>query len=348
MRVTPIPGQVWGLATADGPVFVTGNVGGDEFDTTMVTALDRDGTVLWNRELDGRPGPPRVSPEGTVWHASSAGMTEVSATGTVLRTVGLAHDGEHLGAFVVLPDGFCVVWLPKPPSRIVPHGLLPRVARYTWSGRCRWTTPVSVPGSRGPHSMRAGRTPLLVSGDRVAATVENGSTGSATSHVLDLATGTPVEVVPDGRGDHHVITGPGEFLFGEPMLPLVDRHGRVQGPEFVNRLPSDSRFRVLGDDREGPHLPGYYTTYPALDRDGTTVFFRDGRLVTVDADLRLREVFALPGDNRNVMSRILLLDDGRVLFALNSDVFVVDTDLAGLDPGPWPCGDGNLRGNPVF
>ena len=153
-----------------------------------------------------------------MWHASSTALTEMSATGTVLRTADLAHDGdEHLGAFVVLPDGFRVVWLPMPPSHIVPHGLLPRVARYAWSGRCRWTTPVSVPASRGPHSMRAGRTPLLVSRDRVAATVENGSTGSATSHVLDLATGTPVEVVPDERGAHHAVTGPGEFLFGEPM-----------------------------------------------------------------------------------------------------------------------------------
>lgn len=346
MRVVPMPGQVWGLATADGPMFVTGNVGGDDFDSTMVTAVDRDGTVLWHRELAGRPGPPRVGPDGTVWHASATALTEVSATGTVLRTVGLAHDGdERVGAFVLLPDGFCVLWLPMPPSHVVPHGLLPRVARYAWSGRCRWTTPVSVPASRGPHSMRVSRTPLLVSGDRVAATVENGSTGSGTIHVLDVGTGAPVQVIPGGPGHHHATTGPGEFRFGEAMLPLVDRHGRVRGPEFVNR--SDSRFRVLGDDREGPHLPGYHTTYPALDRDGTAVFFRDGRLVTVDADLRLREVIALPGDTRQVMSRILLLDGGRALFALNSDLFVVDTGLAALDPGPWPCGDGNLHGNPV-
>ncbi|MDQ3788547.1 MAG: PQQ-binding-like beta-propeller repeat protein [Actinomycetota bacterium] len=340
-----MPGQVCGLATAGGPVFVTSCPSGD-LSATIVTAVDRDGTVLWHRELPGRPRPPRVSPEGTVWHADDGSLTEVSENGEVLRTVGLARDAdEYLGAFVLLPDGFCVLWLPMPPSHVVPHGLLPRVARYKWSGRCRWTTPVSVPGSGSPHSMRVGRTPLLVSGDRVAATAENGSTGSGTTCVLDLATGTPIEVVPADVGIRHVVTGPGEFLFGERMLPLVDRHGRVLGPEFVNR--SDSRFRVLGDDREGPHLPGFYTTYPALDRDGTAVFFRDGRLVTVDADLNLREVFALPGDERRVMSRILLLDRGRILFALDSDLFVVDTGLADLDTGPWPCGDGNPRGNPV-
>ncbi len=347
MRVVPMPGQVWGLATAGGPVFVT-SYPGQDFSATIVTAVDRDGTVLWHRELDGHPRPPRVSPEGTVWHADAGSLTEVSATGEVLRTVGLARDDdEYLGAFVLLADGFCVVWLPAPPSRIVSRGLLPRVARYEWSGRCLWTTPVTVPESRGPHSMRVSRTPLLVSGDHVVATVENGSTGDGRVHLLDVGAGTPVASLPEGPGDHHAITGPGEFLLGERILPLVDRHGGVRGPGFDNVLPSRSHFRVLGDDREGPHLPGYHTTYPALDRDGTAVFYRDGRLVTVDADLHLREVFALPGDTRQVMSRILLLDDGRVLFALHGELFVVDTGLAALDSGPWPCGDGNLLGNPV-
>jgi hypothetical protein len=342
-----MPGQVCGLATAGGPVFVT-SCPGEDFSATIVTAVDRDGTVLWHRELPGRPRPPRVSPEGTVWHADDGSLTEVSETGEVLRTVGLARDAdEYLGAFVLLADGFCVVWLPAPPMRIVPHGLLPRVTRYDWSGGCRWTTPVTMPDSGRPRSMRVSRTPLLISGDWVVATVEDGSSGSGRIHLLDSGSGTPVASLPDGPGDHHAVTAPGEFLFGERMLPLVDRHGGVRGPEFENVLPSRSRFRVLGDDRDGPHLPGYYTTYPALDRDGTAVFFRAGRLVTVDADLNLREVFALPGDEPTVMSRILLLDGGRVLFALGRDLFVVDTGLAGLDTGPWPCGDGNPRGNPV-
>lgn len=363
-----MPGQVCGLATAGGPVFITSNA---DLSATVVTAVDRDGTVRWHRELAGHPHPPRVSPEGTVWHADEGSLTEVSATGAVLRTVGLARDAdEYLGAFVLLPDGFSVVWLPAPPMRIVPAGLLPRVARYEWSGSCRWTTSVSVPGSGRPRSLRVSRTPLLVSGDRVAAAVEDGSSGIGTTHLLDTGTGALVASTPGGPVEHNAITGPGEFLLGSQgygaarmerrdasgavvgawpvhVLPLVDRHGGIRGPEFENVLPSRSRFRVLGGDPGGPRLSGYYTTYPALDRDGTTVFFRDGRLVTVDAGLRLREVFALPGDERSVMSRILLLDRGRVLFALNSDLFVVDTGLAGLDTGPWPCGDGNSRGNPV-
>lgn len=372
MRVVPMPGQVWGLATAhpDGPVFVTSYPGRD-FTATIVTAVDRDGTVRWQRDLDGRPRRPRVSPEGTLWHAGARSLTELSATGEVLRTVGLGcDDDEYIGAFVLLADGFCVAWLPGPPNRIVSRGLLPRVARYDWTGRSRWTTSVDVPVLKHPRTVRVFRSPLLVSGDRVAATFEDGSSGIGTTHLLDTGTGALVASTPEGPSAEKAICGPGEFLLGSQgygrfrterrdasgavtgewpthVLPLVDRNGGIRGPEFENVLPSRSRFRILGDDREGPHLPAYYTSYPALDRDFTAIFWRGGRLVTVDTDLHLREVFALPGDERNVMSRILLLDRGRVLFALDSDLFVVDTGLAELDTGPWPCGDGNLRGNPA-
>jgi hypothetical protein len=367
-----MPGQVWGLATAhpDGPVFVTSYPGKD-LTATIVTAVDRDGAVLWHRDLDGRPRPPRVGPEGTVWHAGAQSLTEVSATGDVLRTVGLGCDDEEfISAFVVLADGFCVAWQPRPPYRVVSRGLLPRVARYETDGRSRWTTSVEVPVLSYPRTVEPARSPLLVSGNRVAVTFAEGSSGIATTHLLDAGTGALVASTPDGPSAEKAIAGPGEFLLGSQgygafrterrdasgavtgewpthVLPLVDRHGGIRGPEFENRLPSRSRFRVLGDDGEGPRLSAYYTSYPALDRDLTTIFWRDGRLLTVDADLRMRELFALPGDERKVMSRILLLDRGRVLYALNSDLFVVDTGLAELDTGPWPCGDGNLRGNPV-
>jgi hypothetical protein len=115
-------------------------------------------------------------------------------------------------------------------------------------------------------------------------------------------------------------------------------------------MSAPQRFRVLDPDgtaRDGPLLSGYYTTYPALDADGNTVLWRDGRLLVVDADLRARVVFAR-ADDRPVMSRILLLDHGQVVFTLHDEIlFVRDTGMAALDGGSWPCGDGNLRGNPA-
>lgn len=38
----------------------------------------------------------------------------------------------------------------------------------------------------------------------------------------------------------------------------------------------------------------------------------------------------------------------RVVFSLHDELLLFDsTGLAQLDNGPWPCGDGNLHGNPV-
>ncbi|WP_052720088.1 hypothetical protein [Actinoplanes rectilineatus] len=94
-------------------------------------------------------------------------------------------------------------------------------------------------------------------------------------------------------------------------------------------------------------MSGYHTTHPALDADGTAVFWRDGRLLAVDADLQARTLYA-QNDDRSVMSRILLLDQGRVVFTLHDELFLFHgTGLGPLDDGPWPCGDGNLHGNPV-
>jgi hypothetical protein len=49
------------------------------------------------------------------------------------------------------------------------------------------------------------------------------------------------------------------------------------------------------------------------------------------------------------MSRILLLDQGLVVFSLQNELLIFgDTGLGRLDTGIWPCSGGNLRGNPVM
>lgn len=205
--------------------------------------------------------------------------------------------------------------------------------------------------------------PLLVSGDRVLATFTDYGSGLAGTYLLDLAAGGVVAALPPGHRQWHAITGRGEFLVSGKgfarvdgtgtvaeqwpafVVPVVGEHD-IRGPEFEGRLGIPSRFRVLGG-RTGPDIPGYHTTYPALDRDGTTIFWRSGALHTVDADLCHRVLFTQP-DDRDVLSRILLLDEGRVLFTRHDDLIVADTGLAPPAATPWPCGDGNPRGNPVM
>ncbi|MFB9927631.1 hypothetical protein ACFORO_20490 [Amycolatopsis halotolerans] len=398
MHLSPLtvalPGQVWGVAAPgpDGPLVAT-TYDGDNLSRTVLTALDASGAVLWKHRADGHPYPPLVSVSGTVWIAQrDAGcyvLTELDLAGAVLRSVALDHEPhEHLGAFVLLPDGFCVSWLPANRSRVVPAGRVPRVARHDERGETVWSTSIPLgslkledldsaehPGPpREPRTLAASRwQPLLVSADRIAAGFADDGSGIGVTLFLDTAHGSVVaQTLPGPRG-RCAIAAPGEFLIGEQGysffrttrydrtgmaaqrwsshgLLLIDRHGGVRGPESENIRRLRSRFRGLAENGTllgGPLLRGYYTTYPALDSNGTAVFWREGRLLTVDADLRLRELF-LSEDDRAVMGRILLLADGLVVFSLGSDLlFFRDTGLGPLDDGPWPCGGGNLNGNPV-
>ena len=152
-------GQVRGLAAPapTGPVFVTSYYG-RKFDTTVLTAVDPAGAVLWRREFDGHPGPPRVGPTGTVW------MARRGPAGHVLAEV--ADDGKALRS--VTPDQAPTSTLGRrraagrvlrglasgaAPPRGSPGGA-PRVARYTPVGATVWSTPVpferiSFPGVAG-------------------------------------------------------------------------------------------------------------------------------------------------------------------------------------------------------
>ncbi|MGR4878003.1 hypothetical protein ACIPUC_00990 [Streptomyces sp. LARHCF249] len=131
---------------------------------------------------------------------------------------------------------------------------------------------------------------------------------------------------------------------------LVDKNGSASGPELENRLPSRSRFRRLVPDNtlvDGPALTGYYTSYPAMDCEGTAVFWRDGKLLAVDTDLAGHELFAMD-DSRAVIGRALLLSEGSVVVSLDNEVLVFRTPLGPLAEGAWPCGEANLEGNPLL
>jgi hypothetical protein len=399
-----LPGQVWGLAAADagGPIFLT-TFDGRNLNATVVLALDLDGEELWRRTFDGRPRPPGVGIDGSVWIArQSAGhtITQLGADGSERRSITPAQEaGEVLKVFAVLPDGLCTVWVPvQLDDRVTPTSTA-RVARHDLAGNTLWSTPLilenlSYPGVLeisidtdgevrpkrpwAPTSVEVGyREPLLISGDRVLVEISDRG-GIGVCSLLDLATGGIVAVTAPAPYQRKAIDGPRRFLIGRhgysaaamelldregrvtqtwPThgLFLVDRHGRIRGPESVNDISHPSLFRALNPDgsmSDGPSLTGYYTADPAMDVHGAAVFWRDGQLLAVDpsagdADRQLRVLFARP-DERVVMSRVLLLRHGLVVFALQDELLLFrDTGLGPLDDGPWPCADGNLQGNPV-
>lgn len=399
---TAMPGQVRGLAAHDsaGPLYVTSH--GSEILETALSAIDQAGATLWQRTFPGTGRPrSRMSPQGVLWLARPGEEGPVlelvdpgGATVSVLAPECLA--GEEIGAFVVLDDGFCISWVAAHP--VLRGGAPyrePRVARYGSDAGCLWSTPVNLgpvsyegvleTGAETDWEIRPKRPwvpeavdvahwePLLVAGDRVAASFEDPRGGIGATFILDLATGAVVSSTRPLPAGRKAIVGPGEFLIGAQGYGefstarysrdgvqvarwsshgamVVGPSGEIRGPELENHLPSRSRFRELtgtGELADGPALTGYYTSYPAIDTEGTAVFWRDGKLTAVDSRMGEEEYFANP-DPRNVLSRTLLLDSGTVAVALHSELWLFRTPLGPLAVSAWPCGDGNLQGNPVL
>lgn len=224
-----------------------------------------------------------------------------------------------------------------------------------------------------PRTLMSSRDPLLVSGSRVAATVVCGGSGIAVTFFVAVRTGQVLGTTAPGPSHLKAIAAPGEFLIGyqgygdfhtehhdatgavlrewpSHAHMLVDADGAMTGLESRNTSAETHfvRFDPDGTVRRGPALGAYDTAYPALDRDGTAVFWRDGALRAVDADLHMRELVATRHGERALTSRVLLLNDGCVAFALNDELVIHrEPGLGPLNEGVWPCGEGGLLGNPV-
>jgi hypothetical protein len=142
--------EIVGLAAADagGPIVVSSRGGRYR---TVLDAIDLSGRVLWTQRFDGVARRPRISAEGTVWvvHKGPAGdsLTELTIAGRVLRSVTPEHQpgGETLAAFVLLPDGFCVAWAPRPDRDARLAGLgLDHFEGRSWTGWHRHVTLVTA------------------------------------------------------------------------------------------------------------------------------------------------------------------------------------------------------------
>jgi hypothetical protein len=224
-----------------------------------------------------------------------------------------------------------------------------------------------------PQTIRFGQPePLLISGDRILAGLADYTSGIGVCILLDAHSGQIIALTEPAPYGHKAVVGPGQFLIGcqgydafsttlydragnavrrwpSHAMLLVDHHGTIRGPESENLLPSRSVFRVFNSNGSlggGPPLTGYYTTYPAIDEDGATVFWRDGHLQVIDMALRRRTLFTMD-DQRAAMSRILLLDNGQVWFALDNDLLIVNgTGLAQLDPESGPAATATSKAIP--
>jgi hypothetical protein len=262
-------------------------------------------------------------------------------------------------------DGACIWSAAIPPDQLAHDCIMEASADTGWRSQPKspW-----IPGTFRLHHTE----PLLVSGDRILASYTEGKSGLGISYFLDASTGEIIKSTKPAPIGHKAILDDGEFLIGVQGYDefvtvrytragdeatrwpthgatLIDRSGNLFGIEFDNRAPAQPRLRLMGRDgslSDGPVLAGRNTGHPALDRDGATVLWRNRSLLTIDAGSTVRELFSERKSVSNI-SRILLLEEGIAAFGLNGDLLICRTALGPLEDSVWPCGDGNLNGNPV-
>lgn len=263
------------------------------------------------------------------------------------------------------PDGSCIWSTAIPPAQLAHDCVMEASADTGWRSQRRapWI----------PHTFKLHHwEPLLVSGDRILASYREGKSGLGISYFVDAGTGEIIKSTKPAPIGHKAIVSTGEFLIGvhgydefvtthytragdaanrwpTSGAVLIDRAGNLLEIEFDNRATAQPRLRRMERDgslSDGPVLAGRYTGYPALDRDGTAVLWRDRSLLTIDAEGTVRELLR-ERKRASFISRILLLEDGIAALGVDGDLLICHTALGPLEDSVWPCGDGNRSGNPV-
>jgi hypothetical protein len=217
--------------------------------------------------------------------------------------------------------------------------------------------------------------PMLLAGDRLLVSYIDYSSGISVSYALDALAGDLCWMASPRPSGSKTILAADQFLLGsqgygafETCLYdwdgtvrqrwpshgyiVLTETGQIRLVEMENVLPSKMHFSILdldGSVIQGPHLDDYYTTYPVLTRDNTTAFWRSGSLILIDAELQKHVLYTDPQlSNHALMSRMLLSEDGKLIFTLGQELWIADARLKPLAKSIWPCGGGNPQGNPVF
>lgn len=347
--------------------------------TGALRAFDTRGRELWTRRFTSPPRGLKVSEQGEVWVAHGQTLRATASDGTHLWAVRPdCAPGDQLDAFVLLPDGFVLAWRP---ARGTADGQ-PWLQRIARDGSPLWTArlpPVLLGWSHtAPHRPAGFRPhthePLLVSDDRLLASYTDPTSGLGVAFCFDLHTGAQVWSTASHPTGRRAIAGPGRFLVGMEGPETVETHlydrkghdlhrwdchgmylvsssGTIRCLELDGDDETHSRLRVLAPDGEGRHsapLGGYHSAYPSLSRGRRAVLCRNDQLWAIDYWMTVQPLGAVAAHDQQILSRTLLLAHGTLAVARDSELLLCDTGLGPLEDGYWPCGGGNVRGNPVL
>ena len=194
----------------------------------------------------------------------------------------------------MLPDGFCVLWLPPSQTLEDPHVALGRVTVYSnegaelrstsldlgrlsYSGLVEWRSDDDWKGRPKdpwvPMRVEVGSfDPLLISGNRIAASLADAS-GVGVTFFIAADTGAIVNRTLPGPGAYNAILGPGEFLLGYQGYGAFSANRHNDGGEVEQTWPTHLMPLVCDEGSirgpESENITPSRSSFAVLTQDGT-------------------------------------------------------------------------------
>ncbi len=357
----------------------------DERQDHHLAGFDLSGNQRFVQPLTFSARSLRLSTDGTIWAGCTSQLQQYDDQGRHVRSLTLpCRKNEALGNFLLLDDGFIVI-IQNESSRKAAAAILrlDSQGNIQWSTPII-PEPMSLASAqespeRPPWRPRMWvahfQTPLLLNGQTLLVHLHDfPASGIGIVYAFDPSSGAIRWALPPRPYDCKAIAGPDRFLIGAQGYGAFDTwqydtaganlqywpsHGyylltennEIRLVEMENISPSRMHFAILkagGSVEKGPHLPGYYTSYPIIDKGGNTVFWRKGELILIDQNM---EMTILASENTYPRyafpSRMLLDDQGNLIFALEDELRIYPAGLEPLANSPWAIEEGSLLRNPV-
>lgn len=126
-------------------------------------------------------------------------------------------------------------------------------------------------------------------------------------------------------------------------ISLIEMDNSSSSKLYHSKLVSD------GNIIRGSKIDGYYMIYPVLDHLGNIIFWRNKELMIIDTNSKKHSLMKIDFKEEPYTSRrMLLFDEGQLIFSLNKELYILKTNLGFLEGSSWACKFGNNERNPVI
>lgn len=157
-----------------------------------------------------------------------------------------------------------------------------------------------------------------------------------------------------GAFDTNLLNSDGEIVESWKSVgtSVVNANDQIFAVEMDNHSDSKLHFVELikgNKIKTGKRIPGYYIIHPVLDDLENVIFWRNNELMVVDNKGNLHKLFAIkPTDRDWTSDRMLLHQNGTLIFSINESLYILKTTLGNLEKGSWACKYSNNERNPVI